>query len=75
VETAAGSGAGGETISGLTEYELVRDFLYERMRGGTSKAGNAAASGAVGSESLQVLGEIRDALRDVRAAISKGGTP
>ncbi|MGC4118229.1 MAG: PH domain-containing protein [Myxococcales bacterium] len=76
VETAAGSGAGAEAIPGLREYELVRDFLYERMRGGATvkPAGPhaaATASAASSPESLQLLSEIRDALQDVRAAVKE----
>jgi membrane protein YdbS with pleckstrin-like domain len=74
VETAAGSGAGAEALPGLRDYEAVRDFLYERMRGGaTGKAAAPSARGAALAcpESLQVLGEIRDALRDARAALKE----
>ena len=77
VETAAGSGAGAEALAGLRDYELVRDFLYERMRGGaTSKPTAGAPEGAGGAatsspESLKLLEEIRDALVDVRAAVKE----
>jgi len=69
VETAGGSGGGPELIQGLKEYEEVRDYLYARMRG-------AAAAPAVHHEesAAALLVEIRDALRDVRAAV-KGGAP
>lgn len=72
VETAAGSGAGAEAIPGLREFELVRDFLYERMRGGALKpaAGPLAAQVAASAESLKLLAEIRDALKDARAAVA-----
>ena len=68
VETAAGSGAGAETISGLTEYEAVRDFLYERMRGSTSTALPSTPSA---SESTFVLLEILTALREIRTALKE----
>ncbi|MBI5543892.1 MAG: PH domain-containing protein [Deltaproteobacteria bacterium] len=78
VETAAGSGAGAESIPGLREFELVRDFLYERMRGGATgktPAGTVAhgttASEVSSVESLKVLAEIRDALKDARAAVKE----
>jgi putative membrane protein len=69
VET-AGAGAGAESLAGLRDYELVRDFLYERMRGGVARPAQEGA-GLGGSESITVLREIRDALRDARAAIRK----
>ena len=70
VET-AGAGAGPELIQGLTEYEEVRDYLYAQMRGAGShpeKQGEAQSAGAL-------LVEIRDALREVRAAVKKEGAP
>lgn len=72
VETAAGSGAGGESLPGLPEYEAVRDFLYERMRGGAAKAAPGAGTGLGTPESLQALHDIRDALRDCRKALKEG---
>ncbi|HEY3446407.1 MAG TPA: PH domain-containing protein [Myxococcales bacterium] len=75
VETAAGSGAGAEAIPGLQNYELVRDYLYERMRGGAT--GKTAAAGAPGpalassAEALTLLAEVRDALKDARAAVKE----
>lgn len=68
IETASGSGSGPEVVAGLEEYEAVRDFLYSRMRGAvTSKAKPAHEASA--TEAL--LGEIRDALRDVRDAVKE----
>ncbi|MFO0727560.1 MAG: PH domain-containing protein [Myxococcota bacterium] len=68
VETAAGSGSGAEAIAGLKEFEAVRDFLYDRMRGAAP-----AHTGPATSESVQVLREIRDALIDARRAVE--GSP
>lgn len=67
VETAAGSGSGPELIQGLVEYEAVRDYLYARMRGATAHPEKHKDESVA-----ELLGEIRDALRDVRAAV-KGG--
>jgi putative membrane protein len=68
VET-AGSGAGAESLPGLRDFELVRDFLYERMRGGVARPSEDGALN--GNESVKVLREIRDALREARAAIQQ----
>jgi len=70
VETAAGSGSGPELIQGLTEYEEVRDYLYARMRGAT-----AAPEKHEDESATELLVEIRDALREVRAALKKEGAP
>lgn len=67
VETAAGSGSGPELIQGLVEYEAVRDYLYARMRGAT-----AAPAARKEESAAELLVEIRDALRDVRAAVKRG---
>ena len=69
IETAGGGGA--EAIVGLTEYEQVRDYLYQRMRGAHEKPALAAHTGTASPETAQLLGEIRDALRDVRAAVKE----
>lgn len=70
VET-AGGGEGSEAIAGLTEFELVRDFLYSRMRGAGPHRSEVAPPSAESSTAL--LREIRDALRDAREAVK--GSP
>jgi uncharacterized protein len=69
VETAAGSGSGPELIQGLVEYEMVRDYLYARMRG----ASHEPAKHKEGTAELLV--EIRDALRETRAALTERREP
>lgn len=66
VETAAGSGSGPELIQGLVEYEMVRDYLYSRMRGASALPAKPRHEGTA-----ELLVEIRDALRDTRAALSR----
>lgn len=72
VETAGGAGSGPELIQGLVEYEEVRDYLYSRMRGA---AALPAAAHPHEETSAALLREIRDALRDVRAALKKEDAP
>jgi putative membrane protein len=69
IETAAGSGGGPEVIAGLVEYEDVRDFLYSRMRGAAAHGKPASPSDAA---QLELLREIRDALRETRASFERG---
>lgn len=49
VQTASGSAAAEMTIEGLQEFELVRDFLYTRMRGAKGLADLDAAPDASAS--------------------------
>lgn len=71
VQTASGSSAAEMSLVGLTEYELVRDFLYSRMRG-AHPADDEAEPGALrGSDALlPVLTEIRDEIRSIRTALT-----
>lgn len=76
IQTASGSSKPEMSIDGLLEYELVRDFLYSRMRG----AGPAPASPPQESRTqpgvdiegegiLPLLAEIRTELRAIRESL------
>ncbi|HXG58172.1 MAG TPA: PH domain-containing protein [Thermoanaerobaculia bacterium] len=66
VQTASGSAQAEMTIEGLHEFEMVRDFLYTKMRG--VKA--SAAHGETGEIDLAAaLREVAAELRRVRAAL------
>jgi putative membrane protein len=72
VQTASGSAGAEMTIEGLKEFETVRDFLYERMRGtkpGAGGAETAAAPASGGDEAL--LAEILEELRGTRRALER----
>jgi putative membrane protein len=80
IQTASGSAAAEMTIEGLLEFEQVRDYLYQRMRGTqeSPRAGRAAGAvaaapgaGEASGELVAVLGEIRDELRLARAALEQ----
>jgi membrane protein YdbS with pleckstrin-like domain len=70
VQTAAGSSSAEMNIIGITEFEVVRDFLYSRMRG----AGDGAAGVAAGDRdpTLELLNELLDEVRQLRLALTKG---
>ena len=77
LSTASGSASAEMTIEGLAECELVRDFLYAKMRGGRDKPASRApaprgeADGAL--EALTAaLRQVSDDLRAVRAALERG---
>jgi putative membrane protein len=87
VQTASGSASAELVIEGFKEYEMIRDFLYTRMRGYQSRhaassvstpmsAGAAAAGAASGSESevVSLLLSIRDELRRTRESLEGGST-
>ena len=76
LSTASGSSSAEMTIEGLLEYDLVRDFLYSRMRGAHDHPRAAAASAPAGDASLDAvaaaLRQVSDDLRAVRAALEAG---
>lgn len=73
IQTASSTTGAEESMVGLRDYELVRDFLYQRMRGHDAtpaKADAAKDAGAGKSEdALATLVAIRDELRGARAAL------
>jgi putative membrane protein len=81
VSTASGSTAAEMTIEGLLEFELVRDFLYMKMRGAHDRpAGRPAptadaGTGTGGDGLVAALRQVSEDLRAVRAALEKGPRP
>ncbi len=71
VQTASGNSGAEMTIEGIKEFELVRDFLYSRMRGVSDPAhAPRAPSGAMASpEVVAALFEVARELRETRKAI------
>ena len=62
VQTASGSSAAEMTIEGLKEYELVRDFIYSKMRGHAPSPSTPAVPSAPEGD---VLAEVAASLREV----------
>lgn len=87
LQTAAGSSGAEMTLEGFVNYEEVRDFLYERMRGargqtphperafaGVVRTGTASAPGHAGDPELAaVLREVAAEVRALRSDLEKGG--
>jgi membrane protein YdbS with pleckstrin-like domain len=78
VQTASGSAGAEMTIEGIRDPEGLRDFLYSRMRGVREDAPAPPAAGVAGAggesaaetpDTLALLHDIRDSLRDVRALL------
>jgi putative membrane protein len=80
ISTASGSVAAEMTIEGRQDYELVRDFLYSRMRGVHERAPSAPQAGASGPPAaspegvVEALRQVSNDLRAVRAALEKVAT-
>jgi uncharacterized membrane protein YdbT with pleckstrin-like domain len=66
IQTASGSKGYDESIEGMRSFELVRDFLYERMRGASVSPAKAANV----PEEVALVGEVRDAVRALREAVT-----
>lgn len=72
VQTASGSHAAEMTIEGIREFELLRDFLYARMRGvkdadPRAPAAAALAGAAPGRPADELTAVLRDTVRELRA--------
>ena len=78
LSTASGSTSAEMTIEGRQDFELVRDFLYSRLRGVHDVAPPAAPAPAAGGTSdasqaalVSALRQVSEDLRAVRAALEK----
>ncbi|HWL16214.1 MAG TPA: PH domain-containing protein [Opitutus sp.] len=74
VQTASGNAAAEMTLEGLLDYEAVRDFLYQRMRGVKDRAhpnpaATASAETASTDELATTLHQIADELRGLRVTL------
>ena len=68
VQTASGSSAAEMTIEGIKEYELVRDFIYSKMRGHAVRPeAKALPSGAAGDVLAEVAASMREVSQELRA--------
>jgi putative membrane protein len=82
VQTASGSSSAEMAIVGLTEYEMLRDFLYSKMRGARfgdpsddEQKDAAASPGAEpADETLELLTDIRDEIRTLREQLGRPGS-
>lgn len=85
VQTASGNSSAEMTIEGIKEFELLRDFLYARMRGvkdhthaaPAAVVSSASGPGSTASGSQDIVAALREAtaeLRAVREAITRART-
>ncbi len=74
VQTASGRTSAEMTIEGLTQYELVRDFLYARMRGHQvlpARAGAEPAAPAGPGVIVEPAPSVPPALRDALVEVAE----
>ncbi len=70
IQTASASAAAEMTLEGLHEFEIVRDFLYSKMRGVRDRA-HAEAAQSPDATLATALREVAAELRAVREALEK----
>ena len=72
IQTASASASAEMTLEGLHEFEMVRDYLYSKMRGVRSGgAGSQSAIPPADSDLAAALREVAAELRAVREALEK----
>lgn len=73
IQTASGSVQAQEEITGIRQFNEVRNFLYARMRGHTAQAGAAIPLTESITTTEETLAAIRDELRAIHVAVKKEG--
>jgi len=74
IQTASASASAEMTLEGLHQFELVRDFLYTKMRGVRGAAASVPASQPAAAPQDDLAGALREVaaeLRAVREALEK----
>ena len=71
IQTASGTAGAELTIEGFKEYEVIRDFLYSRMRGAKDRTAHGPPAlprtdAPANDETVALLLAIRDELRQTR---------
>lgn len=78
IQTASGSSKAEMTVEGIAEFQALRDFLYNRMRGTRASASSAprerghrdpSSAGATldGDVATELIATLRDVARELRA--------
>jgi uncharacterized membrane protein YdbT with pleckstrin-like domain len=67
VQTASGTSSAEMTIEGIKEYELIRDFVYSKMRGHARVPQAAPHAEGASGESGDVASALREAAAELRA--------
>lgn len=77
VQTASGSSGAELTIEGVKEFELVRDYLYSKMRGVSEPAASHPGSvhGGEAGDLASALHEVAAELREIRKLVEARRLP
>ena len=67
IQTASASAQAEMTLEGLHEFELVRDFLYSKMRGVRSHAAASTPAAATTAQPNELAAALRDVAAELRA--------
>lgn len=67
VQTASGNASAELTLEGLKEFEAVRDYLYERMRGVKDPVKAVAAPTSAGEGNTELAAVLREVAAELRA--------
>lgn len=71
VQTASGNSGAEMTIEGIKDFEALRDFLYNRMRGVKDPAkpagGDATARAAAATQDAELAAALREVAAELRA--------
>lgn len=67
VQTASGNASAELSLEGLKEFEAVRDFLYERMRGVKDPVKAAAAPALSDASRTELAATLREVAAELRA--------
>jgi len=66
VQTASGTQSAELTIEGIKEFELLRDFLYSRMRGVKDHRTVSSTEPGVGTPADELTSALREVTRELR---------
>lgn len=67
VQTASGNASAELTLEGLKEFEAVRDYLYERMRGVKDPVKAVTAPTSAGEGNTELAAALREVAAELRA--------
>jgi putative membrane protein len=68
VQTASGSSSAEMTVEGMPQFEVIRDFLYSRMRGARDRA-VSPSGGAAGEQAAAPVEQLTEVLREIAAEV------
>lgn len=72
IQTASGSSGAEMTLEGIPEFEMLRDYLYSRMRGAVVPSGTGTSPAASTADRVALaLHEVTGELREIRILLTR----